>query len=73
MRITAVTNGVPREAYKVNGAAYMCFPPSSNLKSTAVEFTDIEDAAIFLIKNKNHGIRMNPGSAIIYNNLIIER
>ncbi|WP_156122188.1 hypothetical protein [Aureimonas altamirensis] len=72
MRIWAVTNGIKREAYKVGGTAFKCFPSSNNEISTAREFSSLEEAAIFLIENTGWGIRMNPGASIIYNNIQIE-
>jgi hypothetical protein len=71
MQIRAITNGVERAAYKLSGKVYKCFPPSSNRASTAREFDCIEDAAAFLCRNRGWGIRMNPGSAIIYDNIVI--
>lgn len=71
MRIWAVTSGVEREAYLVGGAAYRCFPKSSNLSYSARDFADIKEAAAFLLSNPGWGIRMNPGSAIIYDGINI--
>lgn len=73
MRIYADTLGKRQEAYKVGGRAYKCFPPSSNTLANAIEFTDIRDAAVFLLQNPDWGIRMNPGSAIKYQDIVIER
>ncbi|MER9233980.1 hypothetical protein NKI56_18070 [Mesorhizobium sp. M0622] len=72
MRIYAVTNGVEKEAYRLSGAHFKCFPRSDNGVANAREFATIEEAAIFMIKNPGWGIRMNPGSAIIYNGIQIE-
>lgn len=71
MRIWAITDGVEKEAYLVDGAAYLCFPKSSNIRATARQFTDIRDAALFLISNPGWGIRMNPGAGIIYRGINI--
>lgn len=71
MRIWAVTNGVEREAFRVGGTVYKCFPKSSNIAATAEEFTEIRDAARFLLDNDGWGIRMNPGNAIIFDGINI--
>jgi hypothetical protein len=39
----------------------------------AHSFENIEDAARFLIDNPGSGIRMNPGTAIISENIVIAR
>ncbi len=72
MRIYAVTNGVEKEAYRLSGTHYKCFPRSVNDVTNAMEFATIEEAAIFLIKNPEWGIRMNPGRANIYSGIHIE-
>lgn len=72
MRIYAVTNGVEKEAYRLSGTHFKCFPRSDNEVANAREFATIEEAAIFMIKNPGWGIRMNPGSGIIYNGIQIE-
>jgi hypothetical protein len=71
MRIFAEVNGTRREAYKVGGVSYKCFPPGSNMASDAREFSTIEEAAKFLQAHSGWGIRMNPGSAIVYKNIKI--
>jgi hypothetical protein len=71
MKIVARTNGIDREAYKVGGKAYKCFPQGSNLAKDAREFGTIEEAAAFLRGSSGWGIRMNPGNAIIYNDISI--
>lgn len=71
MRIWAIVKGVEKEAYRMGGTVYKCFPKSTNDKTEAKEFTDIKDAAIFLLSNRGWGIRMNPGSAIIYDGINI--
>lgn len=54
---------------------YDCYLPTrpSNEKIHAHSFDAIEDAARFLLDNEGSGIRMNPGTAIISENLIIAR
>jgi hypothetical protein len=61
-----------QEAVPVNGV-YKCFPKSENERRLAREFTSLEDAAAFLCSNPTWGIRMQPGSAIIYRDIVIER
>jgi hypothetical protein len=73
LRILAFKDGNWKEAYKVGGTVYKCFPRSTNLAEQAEEFEKIDDAAVFLIRNPDWGIRMNPGSAIVYNNITISR
>lgn len=72
MRIVAIVDGVAKEAYRLGGTHYKCFPRSDNEVANAKEFATIEEAAIFMIRNPGWGIRMNPGSAIIYNGIQIE-
>ena len=69
MKIVADVNGSRREAYKVGGLAFKCFPSGTNLKDKAKEFATVEEAAAFLKRNPSWGIRMNPGSAIIYDGI----
>lgn len=44
----------------------------SNEKIHAHSFEHVRDAAIFMLSNVGAGIRMNPGSAIISDNVAIE-
>lgn len=78
MKIRSSVTG--QEAYKVKNAltgefAYDCYLPSrpSNEKIHACSFHKIEDAAVFLIQNNGSGIRMNPGTAIVSENIVIAR
>jgi hypothetical protein len=71
MRIWAITEGIEKEAYKVGRSAFLCFPPSENDRRFAKKLPTIEQAAVFLIENPGWGIRMNPGRAIIYDNIQI--
>ena len=66
MRIIAKTNGQLREAYRVGGLAYKCYPPGSNLDKDSKSFETLDEAALFLCRNPTWGIRMNPGAAIIF-------
>lgn len=52
---------------------YKCYPPSENKAECTLEFTDICDAAMFLLLKPDWGIRMNPGSAIKYKEIAIAR
>jgi hypothetical protein len=69
LRIWAETNGVKRRAYKVGGLTYDCYPPSANEKTKGKSLHTIEEAAAFLTSHPGWGIRMNPGTAIIYSNI----
>lgn len=71
MRIWVRNGGIEQEAYKVGGQGYDCYPPSTNTKANAETFATIEEAAVFLIEHPGWGIRMNPGTAIIYDNIQI--
>jgi hypothetical protein len=71
VQIFADVNGTRRTAYKVGGKAYKVFPSGTNLSRHAKEFRTVEEAADFLRKNPGWGIRMNPGAAIIYENVRI--
>ncbi len=73
MKIRSGKGASAQEAYKVGNRFYKCFPISNNVVVNAKEFESIEDAAVFLIQNPTWGIRMNPGSAIIYKNIEIVR
>lgn len=52
---------------------YQCFPKSENNRGKAVRFSSIERAAAFLCENPEWGIYMNPGGALIYQGIVIER
>ncbi len=77
MRIySKVTN---QEAYLVKDQhtgreRYDCYLQHrpNNEKAQAHSFENLKDAAIFLLNNPGTGIRMNPGSAIVSENLVIE-
>ena len=71
MNVVADVNGKRREAYKVGGKAYKVFPSGTNLTADSREFENIEEVAVFLTQNPSWGVRMNPGAAIIYENIRI--
>ena len=78
MKITGSATG--QSAYRVRDRAsgserYDCYLPNrpSNEKKHAHSFERIEDAARFLIENDGSGIRMNPGTAIISEHIVIAR
>jgi len=70
MRI--VNRATGQEAVTVDGL-YQCFPKSENNRGTAVRFSTIEKAAAFLCENPEWGIVMNPGGALVYRDIVIER
>jgi hypothetical protein len=70
MRI--VKQGSEQMAVPVDGL-YQCFPKSENNRGKAVRFSTIEKAAAFLCENVNWGIYMNPGGALVYRDIVIER
>ncbi len=67
-----VKRGTGQEAAAVDGL-YQCFPRSENNRGNAVRFSSIERAAAFLCENPEWGIYMNPGGALIYRDIVIER
>ncbi|MCK0137894.1 hypothetical protein [Aliiroseovarius sp. F47248L] len=78
MKIYSADTG--QVAYKVKSrstgkAQYDCYLKNrpNNEKTHAISFDTIEEAARFLIDNPGSGIRMNPGTAIISENVIIAR
>ena len=77
MRIRNSATG--QEAYRVQDQdtgleQFDCYPIDrpSNEKKYAVSFDQIRDAALYLLNNPGAGIRMNPGSAIISEHIVIE-
>jgi hypothetical protein len=70
MRI--VKQGSEQEAATVDGL-YQCFPRSENNRGKAVRFSTIEKAAAFLCENPDWGIVMDPGGALVYRDIVIER
>ena len=51
-------------------SGFKCFPASCNDASMARNFDTEAEAAAFLKANPSWGIRMNPGSAIVFDLLI---
>ncbi len=73
MQVFSVVDGVRREALQYTDGTYKCYPRSSNLLKDAKVFTDLREAASFLVLNPDWGIRMGPGAAIIYEGIQIIR
>ena len=74
MEVFAVDDdGVRRTAHLHGDGLYKCYPRSNNLVADARCFSDLRDAAAFLVLNPDWGIRMQPGSAIIYESIQINR
>ena len=67
-----VKAGGEQSAAQVNGY-FQCFPKSEHNRGKAVRFSSITSAAAFLCENPEWGIYMNPGEAIVYRNILIER
>ena len=61
-----------QEAAKIDGL-YQCYPRSEDNRGTAVRFSTIEKAAAYLCENPGWGIVMNPGEAVVYHGIVIER
>ena len=59
-------------AVRVDGK-FQCFPRSENHRSEKKLFSTVEEAAAFLCSNPEWGIYMNPGGALIYRGICIER
>ncbi|MGG7566838.1 hypothetical protein ACQ5SO_11850 [Rhodovulum sp. DZ06] len=55
---------------RTNG--YKCFPSGSNRIEDARAFETIEEVADWLRANPSWGVRMNPGSAIFYDGILID-
>ena len=70
MRI--IKHGTDQQAVPVDGL-FQCFPKNENNRGNAVRFSTIEKAAAFLCENPEWGIYMNPGGALIYRDIVIER
>ncbi len=64
--------GSEQSAAQVNGY-FQCFPKSEHNRGKAVRFSSISGAAAFLCENPEWGIYMNPGEAIVYRDILIER
>lgn len=72
-------HGEVRRAIKINGDVYQCHPPAGATVSGPKEFSSIEGAAIFLIRNPGWGIMVEAGVAegldqisIAYHSLAID-
>ncbi len=77
MRVYSSKTG--QEAFAVRDqkhhtAQYDCYLPErpNNEKKHAHSFDDLRDAARFLLDHPGTGIRMNPGNAIVCENVVIE-
>ena len=70
MRIVQRSTG--QEAATVDGL-YQCFPKAENNRGKAVRFSTLEKAAAFLCENPEWGIYMNPGGAIVYRDIVVDR
>jgi hypothetical protein len=73
MELYAIVEGVRRKALQHEDGTYKCFPKNTNTVDDARIFNDLRDAAIFLLRNPEWGIRMTPGSAILYEDIHISR
>jgi hypothetical protein len=73
MEIYANNNGVRVDAHRFEDGSFKCFPKGCNLVSNAKRFSEIREAAAFLVQNPEWGIRMNPGTPIIYEGITIVR
>ena len=73
MEVYAHVNGARRDAHRHEDGLFKCYPKGTNLVDTARCFSDLRDAAVFLVQHPAWGIRMQPGSAIIYEGIQIAR
>lgn len=73
IEIFAIVNGSRRVAHRHEDGLFKCFPKSTNEVEHARCFSDLRDAAAFLVLNPDWGIRMEPGSPIIYEDIQITR
>ena len=70
MRI--IQSGTEKAAATLDGL-YQCFPATENNRGKAVRFSTIEKAAAFLCENPDWGILMEPGSEVVYRDIVVER
>jgi len=74
IKVFAVVDGNRRVvAHRHKDGLYKCFPKNTNKVARARCFSDLQDAAAFLILHPDWGIRMEPDSPIIYENIQITR
>jgi hypothetical protein len=72
-QIYAIVDGSRRDAHRHSDGSFKCFPNSCNLAYEAKSFTDLRETAAFLTQNPDWGIRMQPGSSVIYEGIQIIR
>ncbi len=70
MKIVSPATG--QEAAPVDGL-FQCYPRAEDNRGKAVRFSSVERAAAFLCENPEWGIYMNPGGALVYRGIVIER
>jgi hypothetical protein len=70
--VRVVKRSTGQEAATVDGL-YQCFPKAENNRGKAVRFSTLEKAAAFLCENPEWGIYMNPGGAIVYRDIVVDR
>jgi hypothetical protein len=73
MQVYAIVEGTRRDAHLHEDGTFKCFPKCSSLMKDAKAFRDLRVAAAFLVQNPKWGIRMDPGFAIIYEDILIAR
>jgi hypothetical protein len=73
LEVFAIVDGTRRDAHKHDDGLFKCYPRSSNLVASARCFSELRDAAAFLVQHPEWGIRMQPGSPIIYEGIQIAR
>lgn len=73
MEVYAVVGGARRDAHQHEDGLFKCYPKGSNLVADARCFSALRDAAAFLVLHPDWGIRMEPGSPIIYEGIQITR
>jgi len=70
--VKIVQRSTGQEAATVDGL-YQCFPKAEDNRGKAVRFSTLEKAAAFLCENPEWGIYMNPGGAIVYRDIVVDR
>mgnify|MGYP003628068613 CR=1 FL=1 len=73
-RICRIVDGVEiQRAIPDEEGMLHCYPEGQTMKKFATLFDNLNDAARYLIKDKRTRIRMEPGNALIVDNIYIDK
>jgi len=71
--ISRIVNGdVLQCAERDSSGLFHCYPEGQTMKKYSMAFDNLEDAADYLVKNRRSRIRMEPGQALIVDNIFID-